>query len=179
MVSPSCPLRCIDQPCALPPYRFCLASYLTLPFRAAPLEGSLIPTIERGLAVTDRIGLLGEGWAQLLGWAAGEGCGGPEARRLQTRVLCLRLQPWAQPERALSARRLVVHEEALACSYPCSGASVTQHPEFSELLDWLMAPERQHVRLSIASVRTNTVTPQLAAALSARWVKRTSQGCLF
>lgn len=40
--------------------RFCLASYLTLPFRAAPLEGSLIPTIERGLSVTDRIGLLGE-----------------------------------------------------------------------------------------------------------------------
>ena len=49
-----------------------------------------------------------------------------------------------------------------------AGASVTQHPEFSELLDWLMRPERAHVRLSIASVRTNTVTPQLAAALSAR-----------
>ncbi len=26
--------------------RFCLASYLTLPFRPAPLEGSLIPTLE-------------------------------------------------------------------------------------------------------------------------------------
>ncbi len=49
------------------------------------------------------------------------------------------------------------------------GASVTQHPEFDSLLDWLMAPERSHVRLSIASVRTNTVTPQLAAALSSRW----------
>jgi len=95
----SCPEMC----------RFCLASYLTLPFRAAPLEGSLIPTIARGLEVTDRIGLL--------------------------------------------------------------GASVTQHPEFSELLDWLMQPERDHVRLSIASVRTNTVTPELAAALSSRGTK--------
>lgn len=92
----SCPEMC----------RFCLASYLTLPFRPAPLEGSLIPTLERGLAVTDRLGLL--------------------------------------------------------------GASVTQHPEFADLLDWLMRPERAHVRLSIASVRTNTVTPQLAAALSSR-----------
>jgi hypothetical protein len=32
----SCPEMC----------RFCLASYLTLPFRSAPLEGSLIPTLE-------------------------------------------------------------------------------------------------------------------------------------
>ena len=39
----SCPEMC----------RFCLASYLTLPFRAAPLEGSLIPSLEvgRGLAL--------------------------------------------------------------------------------------------------------------------------------
>lgn len=56
------------------------------------------------------------------------------------------------------------------------GASVTQHPEFEALLDWLMAPERAHVRLSIASVRTNTVTPQLAAALSSR---RVVVGCGF
>lgn len=95
----SCPEMC----------RFCLASYLTLPFRSAPLEGSLIPIIERGLQYTDRIGLL--------------------------------------------------------------GASVTQHPEFDALLEWLMQPERDHVRLSIASVRTNTVTPQLAAALSSRGTK--------
>jgi radical SAM superfamily enzyme YgiQ (UPF0313 family) len=92
----SCPEMC----------RFCMASYLTLPFRAAPLEGSLIPTLERGLEVTDRIGLL--------------------------------------------------------------GASVTQHPEFPALLEWLVKPERDHVRLSIASVRTNTVTPELAEALSRR-----------
>ena len=95
----SCPEMC----------RFCMASYLTLPFRHAPLEGSLIPTIERGLEVTDRLGLL--------------------------------------------------------------GASVTQHPEFDDLLKWLMRPERDHVRLSIASVRTNTVTPELTAALSARGTK--------
>lgn len=95
----SCPEMC----------RFCLASYLTLPFRTAPLQGSLIPIIEQGLQYTDRIGLL--------------------------------------------------------------GASVTQHPEFDDLLDWLMQPERSHVRLSIASVRTNTVTPELAAALSSRGTK--------
>ncbi|MEO1520455.1 MAG: radical SAM protein, partial [Cyanobacteria bacterium J06633_2] len=45
----SCPEMC----------RFCLASYLTLPFRTASLDGSLIPAIEHGLQVTNRIGLLG------------------------------------------------------------------------------------------------------------------------
>ncbi|MBD2314869.1 radical SAM protein [Desertifilum sp. FACHB-1129] len=92
----SCPEMC----------RFCLASYLTLPFRTASLEGSLIPAIERGLSVTNRIGLL--------------------------------------------------------------GASVTQHPEFETLLDYLSQPQYQEVRLSVASVRTNTVTPKLAATLASR-----------
>lgn len=92
----SCPEMC----------RFCLASYLTLPFRTASLEGSLIPAIERGLEVTDRIGLL--------------------------------------------------------------GASVTQHPEFGTLLDYLSQPQYDHIRLSIASVRTNTVTVQLAQTLAKR-----------
>lgn len=92
----SCPEMC----------RFCLASYLTLPFRTANLEKSLIPAIERGLAVTDRIGLL--------------------------------------------------------------GASVTQHPEFEAMLDYLSKPQFDRVRLSIASVRTNTVTVQLAQTLAKR-----------
>jgi radical SAM superfamily enzyme YgiQ (UPF0313 family) len=92
----SCPEMC----------RFCLASYLTLPFRTASLEGSLIPAIKRGLEVTDRIGLL--------------------------------------------------------------GASVTQHPEFELLLDFLSQPQYENVRLSIASVRTNTVTQKLAEILSKR-----------
>ncbi|AFZ28938.1 Radical SAM domain protein [Gloeocapsa sp. PCC 7428] len=92
----SCPEMC----------RFCLASYLTLPFRTASFEGSLIPAIERGLAVTDRIGLL--------------------------------------------------------------GASVTQHPEFDALLEYLSKPEYDHIRLSIASVRTNTVTEKLARLLAKR-----------
>lgn len=91
----SCPEMC----------RFCLASYLTLPFRTASVT-TLIPAIERGLAVTDRLGLL--------------------------------------------------------------GASVTQHPEFAELLNYLSKPEYDHVRLSIASVRTNTVTVQLAQTLAKR-----------
>lgn len=91
----SCPEMC----------RFCLASYLTLPFRTASID-SLIPAIERGLAVTDRLGLL--------------------------------------------------------------GASVTQHPEFESLLDYLSKPQYDHVRLSIASVRTNTVTVQLAQTLAHR-----------
>ena len=92
----SCPEMC----------RFCLASYLTLPFRSASLEASLIPAIEKGLKVTNRIGLL--------------------------------------------------------------GASVTQHPEFASLLDYLTQPQYDNVRLSIASVRTNTVTEKLARILSKR-----------
>ena len=89
----SCPEMC----------RFCLASYLTLPFRTASLEDSLIPAIERGLQVTQRIGLL--------------------------------------------------------------GASVTQHPEFEALLDYFEQPAYDGVRLSLASVRTNTVTEKLARCL--------------
>lgn len=89
----SCPEMC----------RFCLASYLTLPFRTADLESSLIPAIEQGLTVTDRIGLL--------------------------------------------------------------GASVTQHPEFDALLDHLNQPQFDDVRVSVASVRTNTVTEKLAQTL--------------
>ncbi len=92
----SCPEMC----------RFCLASYLTLPFRTASLEESLIPAINKGLAVTNRLGLL--------------------------------------------------------------GASVTQHPEFETLLDYLSQPQYQDVRLSIASVRTNTVTEKLAQTLAKR-----------
>ena len=91
----SCPEMC----------RFCLASYLTLPFRTASLD-SLISAIERGLTVTDRVGLL--------------------------------------------------------------GASVTQHPEFETLLDYLSQPQYEQVRLSIASVRTNTVTEKLARTLASR-----------
>lgn len=90
----SCPEMC----------RFCLASYLTLPFRTANLEQSLLPAIERGLKVTDRIGLL--------------------------------------------------------------GASVTQHPEFDALLDHLNHPQFDDIRLSIASVRTNTVNAKLAETLT-------------
>jgi radical SAM superfamily enzyme YgiQ (UPF0313 family) len=92
----SCPEMC----------RFCLASYLTLPFRTASLEHSLIPAIERGLQYTDRLGLL--------------------------------------------------------------GASVTQHPEFETLLEYLMQPKYDNIRLSIASVRTNTVTEKLASTLAKR-----------
>jgi radical SAM superfamily enzyme YgiQ (UPF0313 family) len=92
----SCPEMC----------RFCLASYLTLPFRTPSATDSLIPAIEKGLTVTNRIGLL--------------------------------------------------------------GASVTQHPEFEILLDYLSQPKYENVRLSIASVRTNTVTKKLAETLSKR-----------
>ncbi len=42
----SCPEMC----------RFCLASYLTLPFRTASLEDGLIPAIDRGLQFTNRLG---------------------------------------------------------------------------------------------------------------------------
>jgi len=89
----SCPEMC----------RFCLASYLTLPFRTPSLEASLIPSIDRGLQVTDRLGLL--------------------------------------------------------------GASVTQHPEFEALLDHLNRPQYDDVRVTVASVRTNTITEKLAQTL--------------
>ncbi len=95
----SCPEMC----------RFCLASYLTLPFRTASLETSLIPAIEKGLQVTNRLGLL--------------------------------------------------------------GASVTQHPEFNDLLAYINQPKYDDVRLSISSVRTNTVTEKLAQTLANRGTK--------
>ena len=92
----SCPEMC----------RFCLASYLSLPFRTASLADGLIPAIEKGLQVTNRLGLL--------------------------------------------------------------GASVTQHPEFDELLNYLAQSQYDDLRLSIASVRTNTVSVKLAETLSKR-----------
>ncbi|MER3588511.1 MAG: radical SAM protein, partial [Mastigocladus sp. ERB_26_1] len=51
------------------------------------------------------------------------------------------------------------------------GASVTQHPEFENLLNYLSQPKYDDVRLSIASVRTNTVTVQLAKTLAKRDTK--------
>ncbi|MBE9115115.1 radical SAM protein [Lusitaniella coriacea LEGE 07157] len=48
------------------------------------------------------------------------------------------------------------------------GASVTQHPEFEALLDYFSQPKYDDVRLSIASVRTNTVTEKLAQVLVRR-----------
>ena len=95
----SCPEMC----------RFCLASYLTLPFRTAPVAGGLIPAVEKGMAVTNRLGLL--------------------------------------------------------------GASVTQHPDFDELLDYLNQPQFDAVRLSLASVRTNTVKPKLTKTLTRHGTK--------
>ncbi|MEI6427553.1 MAG: radical SAM protein [Pseudanabaena sp. ELA607] len=90
----SCPEMC----------RFCLASYLTLPFRTASLETGLMPAIAKGLAVTNRLGLL--------------------------------------------------------------GASITQHPEFNTLLEYLDQPQFDQVRLSLASVRTNTLSVRLAEVLA-------------
>ena len=92
----SCPELC----------RFCLASYLTLPFRTPSLEDGLIPAVETGLAVTPRLGLL--------------------------------------------------------------GASVTQHPQFADLLTWLDQPRFEGTRVSVSSVRAASVTPQLGRTLARR-----------
>ena len=89
--------------------RFCLASYLTLPFRTPSLDDGLIPAVEKGLGATRRLGLL--------------------------------------------------------------GASVTQHPQFNELLQWLNQPQFDDTRISVSSVRAATVTPQLAASLANRGSK--------
>jgi radical SAM superfamily enzyme YgiQ (UPF0313 family) len=95
----SCPELC----------RFCLASYLTLPFRTPSLDKGLIPAVEKGLAVTRRLGLL--------------------------------------------------------------GASVTQHPQFAELLQWLDGERFEGIRLSVSSVRAATVTPELGRILAKRGSK--------
>jgi len=95
----SCPELC----------RFCLASYLTLPFRTASLDDGLIPAVEKGLAVTQRLGLL--------------------------------------------------------------GASVTQHPQFTDLLAWLDQERFEGTRVSVSSVRAATVTPQLGRVLAKRGSK--------
>ncbi|MCP9927060.1 radical SAM protein [Cyanobium sp. CH-040] len=92
----SCPELC----------RFCLASYLTLPFRTPSLDDGLIPAVEKGLAATRRLGLL--------------------------------------------------------------GASVTQHPQFGELLTWLDQDRFADTRVSVSSVRAATVTPELGRILARR-----------
>lgn len=95
----SCPELC----------RFCLASYLTLPFRTPSLDDGLIPAVEKGLEATQRLGLL--------------------------------------------------------------GASVTQHPQFSELLSWLDQDRFEGTRVSVSSVRAATVTPELGRILAKRGSK--------
>lgn len=95
----SCPELC----------RFCLASYLTLPFRTPSLDDGLIPAVEKGLAATQRLGLL--------------------------------------------------------------GASVTQHPQFGDLLQWLDGDRFDSTRVSVSSVRAATVTPELGRILAKRGSK--------
>ncbi len=95
----SCPELC----------RFCLASYLTLPFRTPSLDDGLIPAVEKGLAATQRLGLL--------------------------------------------------------------GASVTQHPQFADLLSWLDQDRFDGTRVSVSSVRAATVTPELGRILAKRGSK--------
>ena len=92
----SCPELC----------RFCLASYLTLPFRTPSLDDGLIPAVEKGLQATKRLGLL--------------------------------------------------------------GASVTQHPQFADLLHWLDQDRFDGTRVSVSSVRASTVTPELGRILAKR-----------
>jgi radical SAM superfamily enzyme YgiQ (UPF0313 family) len=95
----SCPELC----------RFCLASYLTLPFRTPSLEDGLIPAVEKGLVATQRLGLL--------------------------------------------------------------GASVTQHPQFADLLAWLDQDRFEGTRVSVSSVRAATVTAELGRILAKRGSK--------
>ena len=92
----SCPELC----------RFCLASYLTLPFRTPSLEESIMPAIETGLKATKRLGLL--------------------------------------------------------------GASVSQHPQFMDVLKWLKSDRFKDIRLSISSVRAATVNLEMIEILKKR-----------
>ncbi len=93
-VARSCPELC----------RFCLASYLTLPFRSPSVTNELIPAIEKGMKATNRIGLL--------------------------------------------------------------GASVTQHPEFADLLHWLNQDKFNNIHLSISSIRAATLDLHMAKVLA-------------
>ena len=95
----SCPELC----------RFCMASYLTLPFRTPSLNEGLIPAVEKGLTATQRLGLL--------------------------------------------------------------GASVTQHPQFNDLLQWINHDRFDGTRVSVSSVRAATVTPELGKMLARRGSK--------
>ena len=95
----SCPELC----------RFCMASYLTLPFRSSSLNDGLIPAVEKGLSTTKRLGLL--------------------------------------------------------------GASVTQHPQFFDLLDWLNHDRFENIHLSVSSVRAATVNQKMTTILSRRGSK--------
>jgi len=87
----SCPQEC----------RFCLASYLTRPFRAAPVE-TLLQKIDIGLTHTRKIGLL--------------------------------------------------------------GPSVTEHPQFDQLAEGLLA--RPHTEISLASVRVDSLNPLVVEMLA-------------
>ena len=48
------------------------------------------------------------------------------------------------------------------------GASVTQHPQFSDLLQWLDQDRFDDTRVSVSSVRAATVTPELGRILAKR-----------
>ncbi len=95
----SCPEMC----------RFCMASYLTLPFRSPSLNDGLIQAVEKGLSATNRLGLL--------------------------------------------------------------GASVTQHPEFLELLTWLNQDQFNDIQLSISSVRASSLNSRITKILAKRGSK--------
>tara|TARA_Y100001968_G_scaffold264252_1_gene253067 strand:- start:1672 stop:3171 length:1500 start_codon:yes stop_codon:yes gene_type:complete len=95
----SCPELC----------RFCLASYLTLPFRSTSIEESLIPAVEKGLQYTKRLGLL--------------------------------------------------------------GASVTQHPQFEDFINWISQDKFNDIRLSVSSVRASTINAKITNLLKLRGSK--------
>lgn len=88
----SCPQEC----------RFCLASFLTRPFRSVPVD-TIVSKVEHARTATNRVGLM--------------------------------------------------------------GPSITEHPDFGELAERLA--DFSELRISIASVRADTMTPELASRLSA------------
>jgi radical SAM superfamily enzyme YgiQ (UPF0313 family) len=51
------------------------------------------------------------------------------------------------------------------------GASVTQHPQFADLLQWLDQDRFEATRVSVSSVRAATVTPELGRILAKRGSK--------
>ncbi|MDX1977535.1 MAG: radical SAM protein [Pseudanabaenaceae cyanobacterium bins.68] len=76
--------------------------------------------------------------------------------------------PLRTPDAQLSLMPAIAKGLAVTPRLGLLGASITQHPEFELLIDFIGQPIYDQVRLSLASVRTNTLSLKLCELLSRR-----------